>query len=792
MKTRFFLTLGVLLLVALATGLSASASSGAAPVLQDGGPPAEVQSLDPLAPDASSIVVGPHVQNVAKTTADILWEAAGTPATTYLHYRKVGTTTWTQYTVTGTNANIGPGTRPAKYIYKRSLAGLLANTKYEYQISANNTTWTPATPAVFITAPGATTAYSVADWGDSQPLKEYPNPVDTSKFVAILAKMKLQSPRIALTTGDRVERGMCYEDWKPDYFTPAASLIQNTSVFPGFGNHEDDARTGNCATNTQRMWYDDYFTWPGKLAGKHWYAFTYGCVRYVALDTNVDFWTDAAGTQLRWLKTELASTAFTSAKWQIVFMHHPAYSCTAPGVPEVPIRQKIQSILVPLFEQYKVDLVQSGHRHNYERSLRNGITYIVSGGGGGLLDNFESSCTTINPDSKKRVKNWNFVTFNFKCTDPASLTIKPIAIDGTTIETVTLTQTPPSGTCKSFQDGVAPTVSYAGTRDAYVHEHYPSNLYGTKPSLNVDGEDPAGSGHQVDGLLQWDISSIPSGSTVTSAVIDTWVTNHSLSMVYEIYETTKAWTETTVKWSNKPTAAATVLGTMSSATAPALYSTTLNSAGKTVVQKWVNTPAVNFGLVIKDGANTNGFDFDARESTTASHRPKLTVCYNPPTASVLTEIEGEVADVPVEEPEATEPYAGLNSFGGVSNQGLGDATTPLAGVSMSLYGRQEGEEAPGALLATTVSDEAGAFGFQATEPWLYDFFVVAMEPPAGLANAGAWAIEGSEVGDNSYEWYRPQPDFYAGEFHFDVPLAPEEPLPEPEVTHYLWLPSISR
>lgn len=799
MKTRFFLTLGVLLVVALATSLSASASSGAAPVLQDGGPPAEVQSLDPLAPDASSIVVGPHVQNVAKTTADILWEAAGTPATTYLHYRKVGTTIWTQYTVTGTNANIGPGTRPAKYIYKRSLAGLLANTRYEYQISLNNSTWLPATAAVFITAPGTSASYLAADWGDSQPYREYPNPLDMTRFKALLTKMVSLSPRIAMTTGDRVERGKCYEDWKPDYFDPAASLIKNTCVFPAAGNHEDDIRTGNCATNTQRMWYDDYFTWPGKVAGKHWYAFTYGCVRYVVLDNTVPY--EAGTTQYNWLVSELKSTAFAAAKWQIVLMHYAPYTCTSLNTDAD--RQKVQTHLEPLFQQYGVDMVISGHRHSYERSLANGIPHVVSAGGNAPLDPILPACVDAanpkkckpqcNPSVEKYVQDWNFITLSFKCTDPASLTFKAYGLNGTVIDALTLTK--PSGTCKSFQDGVAPSTAYAGTRDAYVHEHYPTTNYGTKPTVNVDGDDPAGSGHQVNALLKWDISTIPSGSTVTSAKIDLWVTNHSGGQVYVITENATNWVETTVTWNSGWSHYGTTLGNVAPTAAPALYSSTLNSAGTAIVQKWVRTPGVNYGFYVSGSPPppvTNGFDFDSREGATAAHRPKLTVCYNPPTASVLTESEGEVTDVPVEEPEATELYAGLNSFGGVSNQGLGDATTPLAGVIMNLYGRQEGEEAPGALLATTVSDEAGAFGFQATEPWLYDFFVVAMEPPAGLANAGAWAIEGSEVGDNSYEWYRPQPDFYAGEFHFDVPLAPEEPLPEPEVTHYLWLPSISR
>lgn len=778
MKTRPILISLVTILLALILGAGVSAAS-AVPPLQNEPPAAEAG----VAPEATpALLKGPHVQNVAKTAATIIWEASET-STSYLHYRKVGDAAWINKTVT-TSAVLG------KYIFTTTLTGLLSNKNYEYQISLNNSTWLPATAAVFITAPGTTATYLISAWSDSQPNPEGSWPPNQDIFKTILAKMQLQNPRISLSTGDRVERGQCYEDWKPDYFDPAASLVQNACVFPGFGNHEDDIRTTNCAAGTQRLWYDDLFSWPGKTAGTHWYAFSYGCVRYVALDTTVDFWTDATGTQLRWLKQELASSAFSSAKWQIVYFHHPPYSCSATSGDEAEIRPKIQTYLVPLFTQYGVDVVVNGHRHNYERSLRDGVYYIVSGGGGASLRNFESSCTSINPYSQKRVLDWNFITLKFKCSDPPSLTLKAISDEGATIDTLTLTQTAPGETCKSFQDGVAPTTSYGGSRDAYVHEHYPATLYGAATSLNADGDDPNGSGHQVDALLKWDISAIPSGSTVTSAKIDLWVTNHSHGIDYEIYKITKSWVETTVKWNNRPTYAATVLGAMAPAAAPANYATTLNSAGKTAVQSWVTNPSANYGFYISDPANTVGFDFDSSEGATPARRPKLTVCYTAAAGSSAT--EAEEIDFPAEAPEALDAYTGVTSFSGATFQGLGEGSAPLAGVTLRLYGRNEGEEAPGALLATSISDEAGAFGFETQTAWANDFFVLAVESPAGLINAGNWTIDGSETGAGSYEWYRPQADFYAGEFYFDAPSAPSEPLPAPETAQTLWLPIIGR
>jgi 3',5'-cyclic AMP phosphodiesterase CpdA len=79
-------------------------------------------------------------------------------------------------------------------------------------------------------------------------------------------------------------------------------------------------------------------------------------------------------TQTAWLESRLAAS---TAPWKIAVLHHPAWTCggyrSHPGV---------VARWVPLFEEYDVDLVLSGHDHNYQRfAARNGVRYIVHGGG---------------------------------------------------------------------------------------------------------------------------------------------------------------------------------------------------------------------------------------------------------------------------------------------------------------------------------------------------------------------------------------------------------------------------
>ena len=82
--------------------------------------------------------------------------------------------------------------------------------------------------------------------------------------------------------------------------------------------------------------------------------------------------------QRTWLRVRLRES---TAKWQIVAFHHPAYTCG--GYFSHPT---VRARWVPLFERRGVDLVLSGHDHNYQRfAEHNGVRYVVHGGGGQTL-----------------------------------------------------------------------------------------------------------------------------------------------------------------------------------------------------------------------------------------------------------------------------------------------------------------------------------------------------------------------------------------------------------------------
>jgi hypothetical protein len=66
------------------------------------------------------------------------------------------------------------------------------------------------------------------------------------------------------------------------------------------------------------------------------------------------------------------------------------------------------------------------------------------------------------------------------------------------------------------------------------------------------------------------------------------------------------------------------------ATVTGTYTVTLNAQGLSVLQKWVNTPSSNRGVIIANKANDNRLELRSSEYATSTSRPKLTVTWELP------------------------------------------------------------------------------------------------------------------------------------------------------------------
>lgn len=106
---------------------------------------------------------------------------------------------------------------------------------------------------------------------------------------------------------------------------------------------------------------------------RRYYTRSAGDVQLFLLDSN-----EITTAQTRWLRRALRAS---TARWQIAAFHHPPWACGGHSG-----HDEVEERWVPLFERYGVDLVLSGHDHSYQRfSARNGVTYVIHGGGGATL-----------------------------------------------------------------------------------------------------------------------------------------------------------------------------------------------------------------------------------------------------------------------------------------------------------------------------------------------------------------------------------------------------------------------
>lgn len=355
----------------------------------------------------AAIVDGPWLQNTSQTTMMVMWEVSK-QATGAIRYRKQGSTTWTSKSAT-------PVTVGGKWISTASLTALLAGTAYDYQVRpASGVAWTPT--AVFATAPGATTNFLAGAYGDSR--------TNSAAHQQVTNALAARSPKLSLHVGDLVATGQCYADWKPQFFDPAKTLLAKSVFYPAPGNHEYLA-----CTPAGRIWYYDFFNLPGNgVAGQaeKWYAFSYGCGRFISLDSydaNSESFSFSAD-QFNWLHNELDSTAYTSAKWQVVFLHLPLHMW-----PNTTLRNQVYD----LFRLHGVDLVLEGHRHRYERGVKDGIPYVIVGGGGAPLDACASDPI---PGRKKCVgaPDYSYATLEFVCGSSPALKLKAYKPDGALID----------------------------------------------------------------------------------------------------------------------------------------------------------------------------------------------------------------------------------------------------------------------------------------------------------------------------------------------------------------------
>lgn len=229
------------------------------------------------------------------------------------------------------------------------LEGLEPGTGYCYSLSGLKS------PVGFRTAPAARSGASVrfVAFGDSG---------DGAYQPEIFAQFRKVPFDLLLHLGDIAYQSGTESQLDQQFFRVYAPILRSFSAFPTAGNHDYATRKAEPFLGS--------FVLPENGDPERFYSFDWGDVHFTALDTE-----QIGSEQAQWLDADLSRS---TARWNIVYAHRPPYSSGEHGS-----LYSFRQHFGPILERHRVPLVLSGHEHDYERSKpQNGVTYIVSGGGG--------------------------------------------------------------------------------------------------------------------------------------------------------------------------------------------------------------------------------------------------------------------------------------------------------------------------------------------------------------------------------------------------------------------------
>jgi hypothetical protein len=175
-------------------------------------------------------------------------------------------------------------------------------------------------------------------------------------------------------------------------------------VYPALGNHEFHGDPQEALEH----WWNAF----PQMRDRRWYSVELGSAVYtIALDSDTSLL--KGSPQLNWLNEQLTHLP-TTTRFVFISLHHPPVAdfqirinvSHNPRPNEIELRNDLEA----LAPQMKAKIVVSaGHIHNYERFERNGVTFLVSGGGAASPVDVERASDDLYQN--KEFPNYHFVEF---------------------------------------------------------------------------------------------------------------------------------------------------------------------------------------------------------------------------------------------------------------------------------------------------------------------------------------------------------------------------------------------
>lgn len=365
---------------------------------------------------------GPYIRAITQSSATIMWEtdvesksvveyglteALGEKAEAHSELKELGTDINDQSSIVFAN------------IHSVTITGLQPDTTYYYRIKSLKE---PSEIYRFKTAPRPGDNFRFVVYGDNR--GGIPGEQENhKKIVSTILNIEPQ-PLFVINSGDLVFSGKMITFQGPDatfkdewqlFFDVIKPLASHSAYYPVFGNHDVDS------SSEKTRVFSAFFPAIGTSPDAGYYSFDIGSVHFIILNSEIDF--KQGSQQNEWLEKDLADIK-QETKFIIVNIHRPPYTISSTHSSDTEVRNEI----VPLLEQYKVDIMFNGHNHLYERTkvikggvenTADGVLYVVAGGGGAPLYDCKSDLELLPEEQAFKYiceKTFNYVIGDVDCT----------------------------------------------------------------------------------------------------------------------------------------------------------------------------------------------------------------------------------------------------------------------------------------------------------------------------------------------------------------------------------------
>jgi acid phosphatase type 7 len=338
-----------------------------------------------LAATAQQILIPPYLQpgdagSLTKEQKVIIWQTDSVPGSFEAEYVLLPSGKISKASVTRTEVKIANKT---SLLYRATLRGLKLDCDYTYRVKLAGKVIGEATFTSRTKKP-QTRFVVFGDCGGGTPQQ-----------AEIAYQVALQKPQFILVTGDNVYRSGLESEYKLNFFPfylsreaspqAGAPLMKSVPFYMLLGNHDiygadldktpdglayfyfsdlplngpNSKFTIKPTGTTDRVTAFQNATKPRypKMSN---FSFDYGNVHIACIDAN-SYTNPLDPVLVEWLANDMRNSR---ADWKMVAYHHPGFNSS-----QAHYNYQQMRLLSPVLEQLNVDMVLTGHVHNYQRTV---------------------------------------------------------------------------------------------------------------------------------------------------------------------------------------------------------------------------------------------------------------------------------------------------------------------------------------------------------------------------------------------------------------------------------------